>query len=305
MKLKLPKEIATLISERQLPGDYRELVEGPLLVLAQQVIERQAAKQAPLVLGVNGAQGTGKSTLCVFLKLLLEDVFGHGCAILSIDDFYLSREQRKELAEHKHPLLVTRGVPGTHDLALANATFKALLASEPVALPRFNKAADNPYPPEQWPLQEEPVDFVLFEGWCVAARAQPDAALAMPVNSLEADADPEGHWRQYVNEQLKTGYRQLFNLLDYLVMLKAPSFDCVYEWRSLQEQQLAARNQGDGIMDKSQLERFIQHYERITRHTLAEMPARADGLLELAQDHRIIRTRGALFEPCEGTLDAL
>ena len=62
------------------------------------------------VIGVNGAQGAGKSTFCQLLKLVLEEKFGKKVASWSIDDLYLSRKERKRLSEEVHPLLMTRGV---------------------------------------------------------------------------------------------------------------------------------------------------------------------------------------------------
>src|SRR5689334_11864372 len=72
-----------------------------------------------LTIGINGAQGSGKSTLAALLHDLLEDGAGLRTVVLSIDDFYRTRAERQGLAREVHPLLETRGVPGTHDVALA------------------------------------------------------------------------------------------------------------------------------------------------------------------------------------------
>jgi D-glycerate 3-kinase len=127
----------------------------------------------------------------------------------------------------------------------------------------------------------------LLEGWCIGASPESEAALAKPINALETQEDPDGSWRRYVNRQLSGPYAELFSRLHCLVMLQAPSLARVLEWRCLQEQKLAQRRRGAGVMDPAQIKRFVEHYERVTRHCLEEMPARADYLLEVGDDHGI------------------
>ena len=93
-----------------------------------------------------------------------------------------------------------------------------------------------------------------------------------------------------VNNQLKENYKSLFARLDLLVMLKVPSFDKVYQWRTLQEEKLRIKTQGQKnlrVMSDEELVRFISHYERLTRHMLEEMPSRVDVLFTVSDDHRI------------------
>ena len=77
-------------------------------------------------------------------------------------------------------------------------------------------------------------------------------------------------------------------------MLKVPGMESVMNWRSLQEQKLnASSNQQrqHKIMDAAALERFIMHYERLTRAMLDEMPDRAQLVLELNSEHQIDAVR--------------
>lgn len=249
------------------------------LPLAQWLNQQHA--QGKRIIGINGAQGSGKSTLCKLLALLLQQGFGKSVAVLSLDDFYLTHAQRRELAKCVHPLLQTRGVPGTHDVALAIEVLSALKSGKPVKLPRFDKAQDDRVAEMMWQMIDHPVDIVLFEGWCVGALPQSSVQLQQPVNELEWQEDAQGIWRQYVNARLATGYQDLFALLDALVMLKVPSFTRVYEWRALQESKL---QQG---MSDAQLRRFVMHYERLTRYMLDELPQRADCVLQIGDDHQI------------------
>lgn len=124
-----------------------------------------------------------------------------------------------------HPLLATRGVPGTHDPALGLQLFSALDRREPVALPVFDKALDDRAPPEQWPVVPSDRELVIFEGWCVGARPQRAEELDQPINRLEAEEDRDGRWRRYVNDALAGDYQPLFARLDLLVLLAAPDWE--------------------------------------------------------------------------------
>lgn len=240
----------------------------------------------PLVVGLCGAQGSGKSTLAAALADRLT-VAGHRTAILALDDLYLPAADRVALAGAVHPLLRVRGVPGTHDPELGLALLSRLGEAGPVAMPRFDKATDDRAAPA---TVEGPFDVILFEGWCVGAAPQAADDLARPVNALEAEADTDGVWRRHVNAALAGPYRALFGRIDRLILLAAPGFDVVHGWRLQQEEELRARRpEGAGLMDTAAVAAFIQHYERLTRHILAEMPGRADLTLYLDPDRRVIR----------------
>ena len=108
-------------------------------------IQQQRARHPnrPALIGVAGAQGSGKTTACKLLEMSNRPRFAH----FSLDDVYWSKEERADLARLIHPLFVTRGPPGTHDLDLANATIAELLranAKSETPLPRFDKVRDEP-----------------------------------------------------------------------------------------------------------------------------------------------------------------
>ena len=252
-------------------------------------------QKSPLLVGISGAQGSGKSTLVQLLALILEKGFDLRVATLSIDDLYLPRNDRQELARTVHPLLATRGVPGTHDVRLGIdilQNLRRLGEGQSIRLPRFDKANDDRLPSTEWSQVQGPVDLILFEGWCLGARPQPEYALKIGVNDLEECEDAHYAWRSHVNRHLASDYAELFSMLDRLVFLQAPSWESVFIWRSRQEQQLAASTpdpQGSRIMDTSQLRRFVQNYERITRLMLATMPGFADLNVELGVEHEILK----------------
>lgn len=284
--------MADFLSRHRLPAEFRRITDQHYLPLARQLPKLRNGKR-PLLLGVNGAQGTGKSTLADFLQLATESMFGWHVAVVSIDDFYLTLAERKLLAEKVHPLLATRGVPGTHDtdmLAGYLEQLQQLGKDESIALPRFDKSIDDRAEESRWPVVKGPIDLIILEGWCVGTRAQSDAELQQPVNALERDDDPDGAWRRYVNDKLKAKYEPIFSKLDALVFIGAPNFDAILRWRMEQEEKLAASSPSgsSGLMNKQQITRFIQFYERLTRANLAALPDRADFVFRLDDSHAII-----------------
>ncbi|MFC6634632.1 phosphoribulokinase [Microbulbifer taiwanensis] len=284
LREQLRPQIDQFIREQRLPDSFHHLIDDYYLPLAVWLAQKRVRGQ-PLVVGICGGQGSGKSTLTDFLRLAWAamDLCSAG---FSLDDIYLTRAERQRLAQAVHPLLATRGVPGTHDVQLGLDTIEALCHGDSrseVAIPSFDKSTDDRAPRARWPRLRGPVDILLFEGWCVGAQPWKDGA--EPINALERQEDADGIWRDYINTQLAGPYRALFAQLDVLLMLKVPDMDSVLEWRRLQERKLCART-GGGMSDE-ELERFVQHYERITRNLLTEMPARADCIFELGRNHRI------------------
>jgi D-glycerate 3-kinase len=253
-------------------------------------IESWLKANGPLIVGICGAQGSGKSTLSRHLAEHFEPR-GVRVAVLSLDDLYLSREARGRLAESVHPMFATRGVPGTHDVALGETVLDALKAGRPVRVPRFDKSSDQPAPEAEWPLIEG-AGLVLFEGWCVGATPQADHDLREPVNDLEAMLDVKGVWRRHVNDALKGPYRRLFGRMDRLILLAAPDFTVVADWRTQAEHDLRDRLKREGrtgtrVMSDGEVARFVLHYERLTQAILSEMPGRADLTLRLDAGRRV------------------
>ena len=280
--------VAAFIRSEGLPDSFADLANRLHRPLAARMAAWAAEGRSPLVVGVCGPQGSGKSTLATLVARLLA-ARGLTVATLSIDDLYRTKAERVRLAREVHPLLATRGVPGTHDPALGLAVLEALGRRETTALPRFDKAADDRAPEADWPRVEGPVDVVLLEGWCVGARPQPAARLTAPVNALERDEDPDGVWRGFANAALAGAYAALFARLDRLVLLTAQDFAVVRAWRGQQEARLRARLAAEGrdpglAMDDAALDRFVAHYERLTRWIAEDLPGAADVVIPLDGD---------------------
>jgi D-glycerate 3-kinase len=291
--------INALIELNKLPETFKATIDEWYTPLANSIASEYTQNNSAdrtLLLGVQGSQGSGKSTLAQFLSAIFEEQHSLRCVELSLDDFYLPRNQRLQLAETVHPLLQTRGVPGTHDIDLAITTIDRLrkqTTGQSTQVPRFNKAVDDRYPQNQWDTITGPVDIIIFEGWCVGCKAQTDSQLTLAINELEEQEDSDGYWRKYVNSALQQDYQTLFTKIDKLVVLQAPSFECVFEWRWLQEQKLIATYQRKDtekpaqLLNQTEIRRFISHYERLTRHCIDTLPAQADWVLKLDKNHHI------------------
>ncbi|HYE47848.1 MAG TPA: kinase [Caulobacter sp.] len=222
------------------------------------------ARTGPPLVGVSGAQGSGKTTL---VRAVAADI---GAACLSLDDVYLPSAERLALAQRVHPLFSTRGPPGSHDLSMLSDTLEALFAARPgdrTPVPAFDKLADDPLPRAAWPVFEGRPTAILIDGWCLGATPQLPETLEEPINSLERDRDPDGLWRKMVNDNLAGPYAMIFSRFDSFLHLAAPDFGVVQGWREQQQAGLLGRDLAE--TEKAAMKTFVQHFERITRHMLA------------------------------------
>ncbi|MBL4673501.1 MAG: hypothetical protein JKX81_14675 [Arenicella sp.] len=301
--------ISAEISKKGLPSDFASTIADYYLPLASEIASTAGQIstdiKSTLLVGVLGSQGSGKSTLADFLKLILEQQFNTSTVVMSLDDFYLTREQRRKLSIDIHPLLTTRGVPGTHDIELLNNTIDQLKnfdGSTPVPVPMFEKANDDRAPFKHWQNISTKPKVIILEGWCVGIRPQLEAELQIAVNDLERSMDEGAHWRRFANQELAGSYAAVFKQLDKLIALVAPNFDCVHQWRSLQEAKLRAKLERAGkstaaTMSNEQIRFFVAHYQRITEHALTSLPSYADWCLSIDETHKITGlTRSAIVE---------
>lgn len=289
-------QIAAFMAGAGLPASFADLAARLHVPLAAYIAGAAAGRQGPLVVGLCGPQGSGKSTLTALVARLLRSG-GLRTADLSLDDLYLTHAERARLGQTVHPLLRTRRAPGTHDIALGLGVLDDLARAGPALIPRFDKAADDRTPAADRERFDGPADVILLEGWCLGARPQPDAALLAPVNALERDEDPAGVWRRYANAALAGPYRALFDRIDLLIVMAAPDFPTVRLWRGQQEQRLrdslAARGRDPArAMDDAALDRFVAHYQRLTGWIAQDLPPRADIAIRLDANRQPLEVRG-------------
>jgi D-glycerate 3-kinase len=292
----------TLIQEfmkaHRLPESFAAVACDYYAPVGERIAGWYNAAGAPLGIALNGGQGTGKSAFASFLRIYLEQFYGLRVFVLSLDDLYKTRAERSKLSASVHPLLATRGVPGTHDLKIGMEVAMGCLGYEQknITSPVFEKQNDDRALREAWHHVSGPVDILILEGWCVSAIPEPEGALLDPINALERDSDFDGIWRRYVNMMLQQEYQKFFELFPRTVLLKAPSFECILRWRTKQEHKLrdklaAGGGAGSpvGLMSDAAVEKFVMHYERLTRWMLAELPERADVCIHLNEEHGVDR----------------
>jgi D-glycerate 3-kinase len=259
-------------------------------------IAKKANKKKPLMIGLAGGQGSGKTTISSILTLILQKYFKLKVFKVSIDDFYKTRKDRKLLSKNKHPLLMTRGVPGTHDVDLMLKFFKKVKSKsfKNLTIPKFNKAIDDRCKKSLWFKLKSKPDVVIFEGWCVGAKAQTNKQLKIPINSLERVYDQGIKWRSHVNNQLKSKYKTLFKQLDGLLYLKAKNFNILRNWRLKQERKLWVQTKEKKnlkIMSSGDVINFMQTYQRITQQMFKDAIKSSSIIMNLNKNHQIEKIR--------------
>ena len=267
-------------------GQFRKFY----LPISKRIYEFFNKKKSTIIIGISGGQGSGKSTITNILKLILKKKYSLTVSNFSIDDFYKTRKIRKKMSKNIHPLFMTRGVPGTHDIKLVINCLKSLKkrSFKKISIPRFDKASDDRFIKKKWTTIKKKPDVVIFEGWCVSARPQSDKKLKKPINSLEKDFDKDLFWRRTVNLELKNNYKKAFKLIDKKIFLKVPNFSYVFKWRKLQERKLKFKSSGKNIMSNTQVKKFIMFYERITKQMIKDLKHN-DIVISLDKNHRLYK----------------
>jgi len=255
-------------------------------------IAKKTNKKKPMIIGLAGGQGTGKTTITSILSLILKKYFKLNVFKISIDDFYKTRSEREKLSKKKHPLLMIRGVPGTHDYRIIYDFFKKIKNKKFISLrlPKFDKSKDDRCHKKLWYKINSRPDVIILEGWCVGAKAQKKSQLANSINSLEKTKDQNLVWRKYVNIQLKTRYKNLFKQINEIIYLKANNFKVLQQWRIKQENKLrisAKNKKNTKIMNKSDIINFMQTYQRITQNMFKNAPKYASIIMKLNSNHQI------------------
>lgn len=229
----------------------------------------------PLIIGLNGIQGVGKSTLVVPLATALQQE-GIPTLVCSIDDFYLTHEDQVALARAnpENALWQVRGEPGTHDIPLLKSVFSSLLRHEQTLLPQYDKALfsgqGDRLPPSSWrPINHgsssssnsPPLQVIILEGWCVGFRPIPPSAItakhASPSRTLHQ------HRLEHllsINEKLKE-YDQVTDMFGAFLHIDSENIEYVYDWRQEQEDHLRlARGDPDAGMTREQVIKFVDAY---------------------------------------------
>ena len=259
------------------------------LPISEKIYRNYLNNKKTKIIGLTGGQGSGKSTISQILKIVLKEGFNLNTVIFSIDDFYKTLQERKDMSKKINPLFLTRGVPGTHNTALLLKCLNNFKSKhfKKILIPKFDKSIDDRLSKRFWQNIKTKPDIVIFEGWCVGAYPQKKKDLIEPINVLEKEKDKKRTWRNFINKELKTRYKKIFKLIDLMIFLKIPSFEYVYKWRLLQEKKLRVTSKGKKTMTNKQVKNFIMYYERITKHMLKNFSKRAKFVINIDSSHRL------------------
>ena len=288
----LVKKYLSFLASQEIRSEHFYDKPGQLknfyLPICEKIYQDYKKNKKIRIIGITGGQGTGKSTITQIIKLILQKKYNLRVVYFSIDDFYKKSSERIKMSKKVHQLFKTRGVPGTHDVGLIKKTFVNLTKKnfKPVVIPFFDKSKDDRSPRKKWQIIKKQPEIILFEGWCVGAKPQEKKYLKKSINILEKKYDANLVWRSKVNYELNNNYAKIFKKIDRLIFLKVPNFECVYEWRLLQEKKLQLTSRGKKTMSPTQVKNFIMYYERITKQMLADLTKKAYAVLYLDKNHR-------------------
>ena len=237
------------------------------LPLAIQLSTEKQSLNRTLIQGILGGQGTGKTTLCEILRLILGKL-GYSTVSISLDDLYKTYADRQKL-QKADPRLIWRGPPGTHDIDLGISVLDNLRASPTpelaavdhpkIAIPRFDKSA---YGGAGDRSQAEIIcgaDIVLFEGWFVGVNPVADARLNEFLAAAPFPISTEGdcQFARDMNAKLHD-YLPLWKRLDRLMVLYPRDYRLSQVWRNQAEREMMAA--GKSGMSESEINRFVEYF---------------------------------------------
>lgn len=257
------------------------------LPLASDLVSRKQVLNRTLIPGILGGQGTGKSTLCLILKFILNH-WGFAVATLSIDDLYLTYDARQAL-QIQDPRLIWRGPPGTHDVKLGLEVIEQCLGNDPtikIALPRFDKSLHDGNGDRIAPEVIPKPDILLFEGWFVGVKPISESFFNSPPAPIVTAEDQQ--FALDCNQRLQA-YLSLWDKLDSLVVLYPEDYRLSQQWRQVAEHQMIAT--GRTGMSDDEIKRFVEYFWQALHPELFIKPVinSADLVVEIKSDRSLGR----------------
>lgn len=285
----MKKDILQCASQVKSLYTQREL-EQFLVPLAEQIISLHKPKSTVIV-GIQGGQGTGKTTLSTFLQHLLSHL-GYAVQHFSIDDFYETYAYRKTLAKKlkNNPFYdISRGMPGTHRVKYLWSVLQRAKAGKRFSIPVFDKSlhhAQGDVSTKTIPVTGRQ-DFILFEGWCLGMPTVSSETLMTICKKNKIPLKNIDHSLQYHKKVLffLKPYQLIWKKIDYFVMLKPDSLELHKQWRLQQERELQQKT-GRG-MSKKEVHSFVDVFLPFTYVCYEKV--KADIVLYINKKHNLYR----------------
>jgi D-glycerate 3-kinase len=263
-----------------------DLLWNVWLPLALQIQQWHQALNHPLVQGILGGQGTGKTTLSRILAYILEQMGLQVCR-LSIDDLYKTYAERQQLQQHD-PRFRWRGPPGTHDIQLGLTVLHQLRhpqPSTPIAIPRFDKSLHHGAGDRTTPEWITRADIVLFEGWFVGIRPIDPTIFETAPPPIVTEADRA--FARDINTHLQD-YLPLWQQLDRLILLYPEDYRLSQQWRQQAEAEMIAA--GKTGMSAIEIQEFVAYFWKALHPLLFIAPLRQDAervdlVIEINAEH--------------------
>lgn len=274
------------------PEKLYQTLESFWLPLALGLAESQQELGRPLIQGVLGGQGTGKTTLGVVLKFILAKL-GYKSASLSLDDLYKTYRER-QILKTQDPRFIRRGPPGTHEVELGIEVLQRCRRGQyPVEFPRFDKSAYEGEGDRTEPERITHADIVFFEGWFVGV--QPIDPERFNFSPAPIDTEEDRQFAQEMNKRL-CEYLPLWDCLDQLIILSPTDYHWSKDWRWEAEQERMAT--GKGGMSKWEISDFVDYFWRSLHPELfivplTQNPDLTDLVVEINRDHSV----GRIYQP--------
>lgn len=244
-------------------------------------------KIRPLIVGILGGQGTGKSTLANLLAQILKDKFGLNAVCLSLDDLYLPYADRLQL-QAQDSRMVWRGPPGTHEIYLGLELLQQIRAQRfPAFIPQFDKSLQNGAGDRTTPLEIQAADIVLFEGWFIGCRPVSPFQIDQAPPSVVADRDFAEDMNCALHE-----YQVLWAEIDRLIVLNPTDYRLSIQWR--QEAEAKLRSPQNPGMSDAEIVEFVEYFWKSLHPELYILPLLnepqwVDRVIDIAADRAPIQ----------------
>ena len=259
----------------------KKYIENKLLPIVNYICNSKSKK---FLFG--GSQGIGKSSFIKIISKTIEKFYDKKILFLSLDNYYLTKKERISLSKKIHHLLITRGVPGTHDIKkLINDINQFNKKKYPINIPLFDKLLDDRL--KSINTINKNYNILFLEGWCCGCSEIPKNYLYKNLNRLEKSKDPKYIWRNFYNSKLKKEYKKLFGLFNEYIFMRASSFDNVFNWRLKQEKNNQSKNRNSKKMLPNEIKVFIQHYEKISKWMIKDLSKKASIVIKIEKNQRI------------------